>query len=351
MTRYFIEAIKEYDDINEVYMVTSKQKGTTKSGKPFITIELTDKSGKIEGKIWNNAEDLWPLFDAGDLVSITAKTTSFKNKLQLKIDNITKCENPLNLSDFIISSRFDEVNMENELKELVSNISNKWLNQLALKFISEKELFLKFLNAPASKNIHHNFRCGLLEHTLGCVKLASIVGELYPHLDKDLLIIGALFHDIGKTIELSKGPAIDYTLKGRLLGHIVIGTDIIQKLCEKIDGFPEELETLVKHMIIAHHGELEYGSPQVPQIAESFILHYIDQIDSKQETIRTICDKIEPGAWSDYNRPLERFLLKTSCEPEQSDNNNNEVKKVESKPVIKKQKTDLLNKSKNLELF
>ena len=315
MEKILVSDIKENQKVDSVFLVKSKSQATGKTGKPYIFVKLSDKTGEIKGYIWDNVEKLAPLFDVGDLVRIKSKTSVFQNELQLGISEVEKIV--LDAADademvlFLKSSKNDIEFMFQELKSILKeNLTDENIIKLINKFF-EDENYIKLLKVlPAAKTIHHAYVGGLLEHTLSMLKIGVFMAEHYKrYVIKDILLASIFLHDVGKTEELKvKNNVTEYSDEGRLLGHIVLGADTLNKKISEIQGFPEKLKLLLLHSIVSHHGEIEYGSPKRPKTLEAFLLHYIDNMDSKENQFTDFTDN-NNTAWSQYSKSLDRYLL------------------------------------------
>lgn len=309
----YIDTFREGMHTSDVYLCKSKQIAITKSGKEYGNLVLQDKTGTIDGKIWDLNSPGVASFDAMDYVQVEADVTVFQGSFQLNIKRIRKAaEREYKEEDYLPVSRKNIDQMYQELMGFVKSIKNPYLSQLALNFFGSQKFARAFCFHSAAKTVHHGFVGGLLEHTLGVTKLCDYYTVNYPSLNRDLLITAAMFHDIGKLKELSRFPENDYTDDGQLLGHIVMGTEMVADQIRTIPGFPPKLASELKHCILAHHGELEYGSPKKPALLEALALNFADNTDAKMETmieaLRTGTDN--PG-WLGFNRLLETNIRKT----------------------------------------
>jgi len=310
----YIVDFKEGENISDIYLCKSKQMLKTKAGKSYYSMILQDKTGTIDTKVWELSGGI-EHFEALNFIKVDGQVTSFQGTLQLNARRIRKVqEMEYNEADYMPASRFSVNSMYQELLNYIHHIQNPYLKALAESFFVEDKIFIKsFKSHSAAKSVHHGFMGGLLEHTLSVAKLCEFYAGRYPIINKDLLIAAALFHDIGKTKELSLFPENDYTDEGQLIGHIVIGIEMLHDKIKEIVGFPEVLETELKHCIISHHGELEYGSPKKPALVEAMALNLADNTDAKMETITEIFGGTEDSlAWLGYNRLLETNIRKTS---------------------------------------
>jgi len=310
----YIVDFKEGENISDIYLCKNKQMLKTKAGKSYYSMILQDKTGTIDTKVWELSNGI-EHFETLDFIKVDGQVTSFQGSLQLNARRIRKVqEMEYDEADYMPVSRFGIDSMYQELLNFVRHIQNPYLKALAESFFVEDKDFIKsFKGHSAAKSVHHGFVGGLLEHTLSVAKLCEFYTIRYPIINKDLLITAALCHDIGKTKELSLFPENDYTDEGQLIGHIVIGIEMLHDKIKAIVGFPKVLETELKHCIISHHGELEYGSPKKPALVEAMALNLADNTDAKMETITEIIGGTEDSlAWLGYNRLLETNIRKTS---------------------------------------
>lgn len=305
----YIESLREGERINEIYLCKGKQSALTKAGKPYDNLILQDKTGTLDAKIWEPGSVGIDEFEALDYIAVMGDITSFQGNLQLNVKRVRKVqEGEYDPKDYLPISDKDIDEMYNELKTLITSIGNSYLKQLLASFFLEDVDFEKrFKFHSAAKSVHHGFVGGLLEHTLGVAKNCDYFAKTYPILNRDLLLSAAIFHDIGKLEELSTFPENDYTDEGQLLGHIMIGAEMVGERIRTIPGFPKGLANELKHCILAHHGELEYGSPKKPALAEALALSFADNIDAKMETVREIFVSVPENnlEWQGYNRLLE----------------------------------------------
>lgn len=311
----FIQELRENDFIkNEIYLCKSKQTLTGKSGKSYVSLILQDKTGTIDAKIWDFSNEI-EQYDAMDFVHIDARVTSFQDALQLNISRIYKGrEGEYYPEDYFPVSTKDVETMYREIKEFVGSIKDLNLKTLAEDFFIHNTEFIKdFKYHSAAKSVHHSFVGGLLEHTLSVVKLCNYYTTSYPILNRDLLITAALFHDIGKMEELSTFPENDYTDDGQLLGHIFIGANTVSSHIKKMTKFPVKLANELIHCILAHHGELEYGSPKKPATAEAMALHFADNTDAKMQTVTEMLTSSDPKVeWLGYQRLFESNIMRST---------------------------------------
>jgi 3'-5' exoribonuclease len=310
MERTFIKDIRENDAVEGVFWVKEKAIPVSRTGAPYLRLRLADRTGEIEARVWDGVEDLADLFTRDDFIRIKAQATSYQDKIQLNIKSLKKAgDDEVALEDFLASSVRDPDEMLAELVEIGQGIENPYLRQLVMAFLENAELTPLFKRAPGAKRLHHSFLGGLLEHTLSVVQLIQKLKGYYEGINHDLLLAGGVLHDIGKVHELSYERAFDYTDEGRLVGHIVMGVEMVDKEIARIEGFPAELAMLMKHLLLSHHGQYEWGSPTRPMTLEAQILHHLDDLDAKVKGIQEFMQKAQEGAtWTDYHRMFERFF-------------------------------------------
>ena len=311
----FIEALREGERINDVYLCKYKQSAVTKNGKPYENVILQDKTGTIDAKIWEPNSMGIDDFDMMDYVAVVGDVSSFQGALQVSIKRVRKVrEGEYDPANYLPVSEYDIEDMYKQLLTFVNGIKNPYLSKVAKHFFVDDVEFVKqFKFSSAAKSVHHGFVGGLLEHTLSVLKLCQFYVKQYPILNEDLLYTAALCHDIGKVYELSAFPLNDYTDDGQLLGHIVMGCEMVGEQIRAIDGFPKKLGNELKHCILAHHGELEFGSPKKPALVEAVALNFADNTDAKMETMKEIFKAAgEQNDWLGFNRLLESNIRKTS---------------------------------------
>lgn len=312
----YIETFKEGEKITGIYFCKSKTSAVTKNGKPYDSALLQDKTGTVDAKIWDPNSIGIDDFEALDYVDIVADVVVFNGVTQLNVKRIRKVkEGEYDPKDYLPVTEKNIDDMFNELLKYIASVKNEYLNGI-LKgfFVKDSEFAEKFKNHSAAKSVHHGFIGGLLEHTLSVVKFCDFYTTMYPMLNRDLLITAAMLHDIGKVDELASFPINDYTDDGNLLGHIVIGSEKVGKMADSIEGFPVRLRSQLQHCILAHHGELEYGSPKKPALMEAVALNYADNTDAKLETMKEIFNTAQAqdgSCWLGYNRMFESNLRRT----------------------------------------
>ncbi len=322
----FISELAEGERVISQFLVQSKQLLTTKSGKPYISMILQDRTGRVSAKVWDSALEFFDTFKVNDVIKIDGNIELYNKELQVVVRRLRPAgADEVDLADFLPRSENDMGQKFEELREYAGKISNQYLKALLEKFFDDADFVKKFMDAPAARNIHHVYVGGLLEHTLSTVRLCEYLSSHYPTLDSDLLLTMAILHDIGKVDELQVTPSISYTEQGNLLGHIIIGIQLIDEKIAQIPEFPPKLRMLVEHMVLSHHGQSEWGSPRPPMILEAEILHRADDLDVKVDIFtRALSDDRDPESpWTAYQKSLERILYKkptyeTDLSPEQS---------------------------------
>ena len=311
----YIDTFREGMHIADVYLCKNKQIALTKNGKEYGNLVMQDKTGTIDAKIWDLGSPGVGKFETMDYVHVEADVTLFQNSFQLNVRRIRRAqEGEYVEADYLPVSKKDIKKMYEELLGYIRSVKNPYLQKLLCGYFVENAAFAKaFQFHSAAKTVHHGFVGGLLEHTLSVTRLCDYYAGYYPMINRDLLLTAAIFHDVGKTRELSRFPENDYTDDGQLLGHIIIGTEMVGESIRSIPGFPEKLATELKHCILAHHGELEYGSPKKPALLEALALNFADNTDAKMETmIEALQSGGENKGWLGYNRLLESNIRKTT---------------------------------------
>ena len=312
----YIKDYKEGDRVFDIYLCKHKQSAVTKNGKPYDNVILQDKTGTVDAKVWdpNNAgiDD----FDTLDYIEVYGDVTSFQGALQVNVKRIRKCrEGEYNPADYLPVSKFPIEDMMQELLGYINSIENTYLKKLLQMLFVEDEAFVEaFKKSSAAKTVHHGFVGGLLQHTLAVTRLCDYYCSQYPILKRDLLLSAAICHDIGKTKELSLFPENDYTDDGQFLGHIVIGSEMVGEKIREIPRFPKMLANELKHCILAHHGELEFGSPKKPAIVEAMALNFADNTDAKLQTFTELMESTTETGWLGFNRLFESNVIGTKME-------------------------------------
>ena len=310
----FISDLREGERVGDIYLCKQKQAAVTKNGKPYESLILQDKTGVIDAKIWDPNSQGIDEFSSMDYIAIVGDVNSFAGALQISIKRVRRAkEGEFIPAVYLPVSENSVDEMTKKLLGYIHSVKNPYLSQLLHKlFVEDKEFLEIFQNHSAAKTVHHGFIGGLLEHTIGVAKLCDFYAASYPVLNSDLLVTAALCHDIGKTRELSAFPLNDYTDDGQLLGHIVIGTEMLHDIIREIPDFPAILASELKHCILSHHGELEYGSPKKPALAEAVALNLADNTDARMETLTEVFGAAgQKKEWIGYNRLFESNLRKT----------------------------------------
>lgn len=309
----YLADVNEGDQIVDIYLCAEKQVLKTRAGKSYYSVRLQDKTGVGDGKIWDLNDGI-NSFGTGDYIKVDATVVSFQGSIQYNIKRVRVAqEGEYDPKDYIPATEYNVEEMYEEFVGYIEDMDDPWLKQLATNFFIEDKGFAKSFKAhTAAKTVHHAYMGGLLEHTLYMLRLCDFMTKQYPVLNKSILFSGCMFHDIGKLKELSEFPIIEYTDEGQLIGHIIIGIEWLSKKIDEIPKFPPTLANLLKHMIIAHHGELEYGSPKKPELIEAIALHYIDNMDAKMKTFTTLMKASgEQDDWLGYQRMFESNLRRT----------------------------------------
>jgi 3'-5' exoribonuclease len=318
MKSLFVADIRENQPVDCVFLVTAKKHGVTKGGNGYLTVRLLDRSGEIEGRIWERAEELGKGFDKNDFVRVRGQATLYQGRIQVRVQDVIKMEEKEVASeDFLPKSKNDPEAMAVELMAILKGMKNPHLRALADAFFVDEVFMDLFKRAPAGKSIHHAYLGGLLEHTLSLLKLILKVVENYQGINIDLLLMGGFLHDMGKIYEFSFDRAVEYTDQGQLLGHLVMEVEAVSEKIKAIADFPEELAILVKHMMVSHHGSLEFGSPKLPQTLEAVILHYLDDLDGKIQSIQSLMEKERGSRWTSYHRSYGRNFFRGNPEENQ----------------------------------
>ena len=309
----FIDGLCEGETIRNVYLCKGKRSAETRNGKPYDNLILQDKTGTLDGKVWDPNSQGIADYDEMDFIEVYGEIISYNNNLQLNIKQIRKAqEGEYIAADYMPTTEKSTDGMYEELLGYIKKVDNQYLRQVLDHYFIKDETFIRnFKGHSAAKTVHHGFAGGLLEHTLSVVKFCDYMVGAYPILNKDLLFTAAICHDIGKTKELSSFPENDYTDEGQLLGHIVIGVEMIGDAVRNIPDFPEKLANELKHCIVAHHGELEYGSPKKPALAEAMALNLADNADAKMQTLTELFKDKKGNDWLGYNRLFESNIRKT----------------------------------------
>ncbi|GAB4289399.1 MAG: HD domain-containing protein [Myxococcota bacterium] len=332
--KQFVKDLRDGEDVSTSFWVKFMAVPLAKSGKPYINLELMDKTGAIGARIWDDVETLRKSFDQGDYVRVEGAVLDYQGTLQIKVYKAERLSaDEVQPGDYFPASTKNPDEMLAKLKGILATIENQWVKKLVFSFLEDAGFAVKFSRAPAAKSFHHAFIHGLLEHTLSIAMLAERVSEHYPELNRDLLLAGAFLHDIGKIDELAYERGFDYSDEGRLIGHITIASEWIGERARAIEGFPKEIETILKHLVLSHHGVYEFGSPRKPKIIEAMVINYIDELDAYVNIWQNALAEIgKEQDWSGYNKLLDRYVRKTpnlSAEEEKNKEESSEKPKSE----------------------
>jgi 3'-5' exoribonuclease len=312
MKTLFISDLNSEQTITTFFLVHEKEIRSTREGKPYLRLELGDRSGTIEARMWDQFDVAAKDIGRDDFVKVNARVEIYRNKPQLSLQQLRLAKpEEVDLVDFLVHTKEDVGKLYAQLLEYAGSIGNPWLKKLVTGIISDPAIAARYKRAPAAKVMHHAYLGGLLEHVIGLCGLAKQIAAHYPELDVDLLLTAAMLHDVGKLDELCYERAIGYTVEGQLLGHIVMELETVSKAMDAIEGFPANLKTVVQHLLISHHGQYEFGSPKLPMIREAMVFHYMDDLDSKLAAVRAALavDTGEPE-WSAYSGALGRKFLR-----------------------------------------
>lgn len=307
-----VASLEPRQQVNGLFLVQSKDVRQKKTGEPYLALTLIDRTGDIDAKMWDNVADILDTFERDDFIRVRGETQLYQNKLQLTVHRLARVDDSeVDLADFLPASKRDPEEMFAELLALIASLENVHLRGLLENVFADAAIAESFKRAPAAKAIHHNWLGGLIEHVLSLASLARDAARHYPFIDQDLLLAGVVLHDIGKIRELSYARSFNYTTEGSLIGHIQIA---LRMLADKYPpGFPDKLRNLLEHLILSHHGQLEFGSPKLPVFPEAMLLHHLDNMDSKMELMRSTIERHRPQGveWTSYVPAIERYILDT----------------------------------------
>jgi 3'-5' exoribonuclease len=309
----YVSELEPNQVITGTFLVSHKDVRQKKTGEPYLSLTLSDRTGDLDSKMWDNAAEALSTFGRDSFVRVKGMLQVFQNRPQLTIHKIQPVpDSEIEASDYFPVSKRDRAEMFAELEGWIAGMSNPHLKGLLEAVFADPGIALAYRTAPAAKTVHHNWIGGLIEHVLSLCRLAKFAAQHYAGIDFDLLLAGVILHDLGKIHELSYARSFSYTTEGQLLGHIVIGLRMVDEKIATLPEFPASLRDLLLHMIVSHHGQLDYGSPKVPVFPEALLLHLLDNMDSKMECMRALIEKDQmvEGAWTGYNSALERSALK-----------------------------------------
>jgi 3'-5' exoribonuclease len=308
----FIKDLKPKETVRTSFLVKSKEIFYSKNGKPYLALLLSDSTGDLEGRVWENAEEMGATFNDGDIVAVGGKLHVFQNRNQLVIDHLIPIPaEEARVEDYLPKGNEDTEALYQKLLGFFESLENPWVKNLGLSLLHDAEIAPRYKVCPAAKTIHHAFIGGLLTHSVQLCHLIEAVLPLYPGIDRSLMIFGAAFHDFGKIFELSYQGKFGYTDEGKLVGHIAIGVVLIDRKIREIPNFPKELELHLKHLILSHHGKLEHGSPKRPHTLEAELLHQLDHMDSRINSIQTfIQSENNTSRWSGYHKTYDQYYFK-----------------------------------------
>ena len=315
MKQIFVKDLASHENqvVTSSFLVSSKQIKPKKSGDIYLALTLCDRTGQIEAKMWDNVADAVDCFEQNDFLKVRGLINKYSNRFQLTIHKVRKLEETeVEYSDYLPKTNKDVDALWRTLGDYVASFQNAYLKALLEAFMGDPQIAEAYRQAPAAKSLHHAFIGGLLEHVVSLMKLCETVAPLYPSINRDLLLTGAFLHDIGKIYELSYQRSFAYTAKGQLLGHMIIELEMLHDKIDFVPSFPEELKLLIEHLIISHHGKYEFGSPKLPMFPEALMLHYLDDLDSKMESMRSHFEREPDAEWTSYNGSLSRTLLNST---------------------------------------
>lgn len=316
MKDFYIREAAEFENkpIVSAFLVTSKQVKSKKSGEPYLDLMLADRTGHISAKMWDNVGDVEATFAQDAVLKIKGVVNKYNGRWQLTIHKLRKMEeSEIDFADFLPKTDKDIDLLWKTVGDFVSTIQEPHLRKLLEAFMADPRIEFGYKNAPAAKTLHHAFIGGLLDHVVSLFRSCDLVLRNYPQVNRDLVLTGAFLHDIGKIHELHYSRSFGYTTDGQLLGHMIIELEMLQEKIRFVPGFPAELKSLVEHLIISHHGQYEFGSPKLPMFPEALLLHYMDDLDSKMESMRASFEREAEteSPWTSYNPSLGRPLLNT----------------------------------------
>lgn len=308
----FIKDLSAGDSVCTRFLIRQKQMLSNKNGKPYLAVLLSDKTGDLEARVWEGADQMTLLFSEGDVVTISGRVNSFQNRLQISVEHLVPVPpSEVDLNEFLSTPLIDVDSLYNDLLKTFENLRNPYVKELGLALLRDPEISKRYKICPAAKTIHHAFVGGLLAHSMQLIRLVDSILPLYEDIDRDIMVFGCAFHDFGKIFELHTQGRMGYTDEGRLVGHIAIGVSLIDRKIQSIPEFPQELEWHLKHLILSHHGHLEYGSPKKPHTIEAELLHLVDHMDSRMNSIQTFMKNDKTDArWTGYHQAYDQYYFK-----------------------------------------
>ena len=317
MKDFFLADCAQHENkvLTSSFVVVSKQVKPKKTGEPYLALTLGDRTGQVEAKMWDNVEDALDVFEQDDFIKIKGLLNKYKNRFQITIHKLRRLgDSEVDFADYLPKTTKDIGELWQTVKDFVDGFQDPSLKALVEAFMSDPDIAEAYRTAPAAKTLHHAYIGGLLDHVVSLFRSCDLICRNYPQINRDLLLTGAFLHDIGKIHELAYNRSFSYTTRGQLLGHMVIELEMVHAKVAQVPNFPSELKTLVEHLIISHHGQYEFGSPKLPMFPEALVLHYLDDLDSKMESMRAhfareVCSE---GVWTGYNPSLARPLLNTA---------------------------------------
>jgi 3'-5' exoribonuclease len=312
---YICDCVRHENKIvTSSFVVVAKQIKPKKTGEPYLALTLGDRSGQLEAKMWDNVEEVLDAFEQDDFLKVKGLVNKYKQRFQLTVHKLRKLgESEIDFADYLPKTTKDIDELWRTLTTSVEGFENPYLKALIQAFMADPEIAAAYRNAPAAKTLHHAYIGGLLDHVVSLFRSSDLICQNYPQINRDLLLTGVFLHDIGKIHELTYNRSFTYSTKGQLLGHMIIELEMLQAKLASLPGFPEELKTLIEHLIISHHGQYEFGSPKLPMFPEALMLHYLDDLDSKMEAMRAHFEREASldSPWTSYNASLGRPLLNT----------------------------------------
>jgi 3'-5' exoribonuclease len=317
MKDFFLSDCPRFENqvITSSFVVTIKQVKPKKTGEPYLSLTLADRCGQIEAKMWDNVEDALDAFEQDDFLKVKGLLNKYRNRFQLTIHKLRRLlDSEVDFADYLPKTTKDIDALWSTIATFVQSFHDPHLKALVQSLMADPEIAAGYRNAPAAKSLHHAYIGGLLDHVVSLFRSCDLVCRNYPQINRDLLLTGVFLHDIGKIYELNYTRSFSYTSRGQLLGHMIIELEMLQAKISQVPGFPVELKTLLEHLIISHHGQYEFGSPKLPMFPEALMLHYLDDLDSKMESMRAHFERESENesSWTSYNPSLGRTLLNTA---------------------------------------